>query len=66
MTQPEPPAPDSPLWEMPNVVLTSHIAGSIGDEVVRMADYAIAEFVKWQRGEPLRYAVTQEMLEWMA
>lgn len=66
VTQPEPAAPDSPLWELPNVFLTSHIAGSIGDEVVRMADYVIEEFVRWQRNEPLRYAVTEEMLELMA
>ena len=31
-----------------------------------MADYAIEEFVRWQRREPLRYAVTQEMLKLMA
>ena len=66
VTHPEPPAPDSPLRDLPNVFLTSHIAGSIGDEVVRMADYAIEEFVRWQRKEPLRYAVTEEMLEMMA
>ena len=66
VTHPEPPAETSPLWKMPNVVLSSHIAGSIGDEVVRMADFALEEFVRWQRQEPLRYAVTPEMLEWMA
>ena len=66
VTHPEPPLPDSPLWEMPNVHLTSHIAGSIGDEIVRMADYAIEEFIRWQRKEPLRYAVTEAMLELMA
>ena len=66
VTDPEPPAPDSALWSLPNVVLSGHIAGSIGDEVVRMADYCIEEFVRWERGAPLRYAVTREMLEWMA
>lgn len=66
VTHPEPSVPDSPLWTMPNVSLTGHIAGSIGDEVVRMADYVIEEFVRWQRNEPLRYGVTLEMLEWMA
>ena len=66
VTDPEPTPCDSPLWELPNVFLTTHIAGSIGDEVVRMADYAIEEFVRWQRREPLRYAVTLEMLESMA
>lgn len=66
VTQPEPTPPDSPLWYLPNVYLTTHIAGSIGDEVVRMADYVIEEFVRWQRKEPLRYAVSLEMLESMA
>lgn len=66
VTHPEPPAVDSPLWELPNAFLTSHIAGSIGDEVVRMADYMIEEFSRYERGESLRYAVTEEMLEKMA
>jgi phosphoglycerate dehydrogenase-like enzyme len=56
VTYPEPPREDSPLWTMPNVFLTSHIAGSIGDEVVRMADYIIEEFDAWEKGEPLRIA----------
>ncbi len=66
VTSPEPTPRDSPLWDLPNVHLTTHIAGSIGDEVVRMADYAIEEFVRWQRREPLRYAVSEDMLELMA
>lgn len=66
VTDPEPPRTDSPLWGLPNAFLTSHIAGSIGDEVVRMADYIIEEFAAWERGEPLRYSVSLEMLETMA
>ena len=66
VTDPEPPVPDSPFYDMPNVHLTSHIAGSLGDEVVRMADYAIEEFLNWEQGRPLRYAVTREMLTTMA
>ena len=66
VTHPEPPAAGSPLYYLPNVQLSSHIAGSLGDEVVRMADYVIEEFHRWQRGEALRYAVTLEMLETMA
>ena len=34
-----------------------HIAGSLNDEVGRMPDYMIAEFQRWQAGEPLLYQV---------
>lgn len=66
VTHPEPPTPDSPLYALPNVHLTTHIAGSLGDEVVRMADYMLDEFERWQNGEPLRYAVSLELLATMA
>ena len=66
VTDPEPPAPGSELYTLPNVHLTSHISGSLNNEVVRMADYAISEFEAWQSGRPLKYAVTLEMLEWLA
>jgi phosphoglycerate dehydrogenase-like enzyme len=66
VTDPEPPQPDSPLYDLPNVRLTSHIAGSTGREVVRMADFALEEFEAWAQGKPLRYAVSAAMLETMA
>lgn len=66
VTYPEPPVQDSPFYTMPNVHLTSHIAGSKADETMRMADYCIEEFLAWQSGRPLRYAVAQETLARMA
>ena len=66
VTWPEPPIRDSELYTLPNVFLSSHIAGSKGNEVYRMADCCIEEFERWTRGEPLRHAVTLEMLERMA
>ena len=66
VTSPEPPAPDSPLYALPNVLLTSHIAGSLGDEVVRLADAAIADFDAWRRGETMPGEVTLERLAHMA
>lgn len=66
VTHPEPPEESSSLYSLPNVTLTSHIAGSIGDEVIRMADYAISEFEAWRDGRPLRYSVTPELLKTMA
>ena len=66
VTNPEPPTPNSPLYELKNVMLTSHIAGSMNDEVVRLADYVIEEFITWQQALPLRYDVTLDMLKRMA
>ncbi|GEM_PF-60870 len=57
---------NAPLFALPNVRISNHIAGSQGDEVVRMADYMIEEFLRWEQGEPLRYAVTKERLKNMA
>lgn len=66
VTDPEPPAALSPLYELPNAQVSSHIAGALGDEVVRLADSAIEEFLRWERGEPLRWEVTAPMLARMA
>ncbi len=66
VTYPEPPAPESPFYRLPNVQLSSHIAGSIGIEVGRMADFMIEEFALFTLGKPARYNVTEKMLEIMA
>jgi phosphoglycerate dehydrogenase-like enzyme len=54
---PEPPDAESPLFGLPNVHLTSHIAGSANDEVRRMADSMIDEFQRWRSGSPLEFRV---------
>jgi phosphoglycerate dehydrogenase-like enzyme len=66
VTHPEPPAKDSPFYILPNVQLSSHLAGAHDDEVVRMADYMLAEFKRFQSGAPLQCAVSLEMLPRMA
>jgi len=65
VTWPEPPAPDSELWRLPNVVVSPHIGGTTGHEVVRLADCAIEEFEAWQAGKKLRYEVTREIFKTM-
>jgi phosphoglycerate dehydrogenase-like enzyme len=65
VTWPEPPDAASPLWTMPNVVMSPHIGGTIGDEVGRLADCVIEEFLAWSSGQPLRYQVTREILATM-
>jgi len=65
VTDPEPPAANSPLWTLPNVVISPHVGGTIGDEVTRLSDAMIDEFMAWQAGQALRYQVTREVLETM-
>src|SRR5699024_7577905 len=43
VTDPEPLPPDHPLWDLPNVLLTPHIAGSMGNELHRLGNAAVAE-----------------------
>lgn len=56
----------NPLRWTPNVVLTPHIAGSCGNEFLRMTDWMIEEFLHFSRNEPCRYEVTLDMLKTMA
>ncbi len=53
VTDPEPPAPDSPLFTLPNVILTPHIAGSLGPECLRLGRMMVAEADRYRRSEPL-------------
>ena len=66
VTDPEPPTADSPLYGCPNVFLTPHIAGSLGDEVRRMGAYMLDEYRRGESGGAYLYEVTPKMLETMA
>jgi phosphoglycerate dehydrogenase-like enzyme len=63
---PEPLPPDSALYDLPNVVLTPHIAGSLGTEISRMGDLAVDEVRRFLAGEPLRHEVHEHDLERIA
>ena len=60
VTYPEPPKPGSPLYTLPNVVLTPHIAGSLNDECRRMGRYAVEELQRYVHGEPQQWAISRE------
>ncbi len=66
VTDPEPPVADSPLWNLPNVHLTPHLAGSTSGEIRRLGSYAIEECLRLLRGEALRFEVSEAMLATMA
>jgi phosphoglycerate dehydrogenase-like enzyme len=52
VTDPEPLPPDHPLWELPNVLLTPHVAGSMGNELLRLGDAAVTEVERLAAGLP--------------
>ena len=66
VTYPEPPPPGSALYSLPNVVLTPHIAGSLGSERRRMGEAMVGELQRFVTGEPLLHAVTKEQVQYMA
>jgi phosphoglycerate dehydrogenase-like enzyme len=47
------------LFTLPNVVVTPHLAGSLGPERRRQGQVMAAELERFAAGEPLRYEVTQ-------
>ncbi len=66
VTFPEPPVAGSPLYTLPNCILTPHVAGSAGNEVCRMGTWMGQEFERFLSGENCQYEVTEKMLETMA
>jgi phosphoglycerate dehydrogenase-like enzyme len=66
VTYPEPPVPDSPLYELSNVFLTPHIAGSQAEECGRMGSYMADELERFINGDALRYQVSEEAFRRMA
>lgn len=66
VTCPEPPAPGSPLYELPNVFLTPHMAGSLGGECHRLGELVVSELRRFAAGLPLEWQVTRSQFETMA
>jgi phosphoglycerate dehydrogenase-like enzyme len=62
VTDPEVLPADSPLYELPNVLLTPHIAGSLGNELHRMTDQALDELERYAAGLPFADPVLPGML----
>ena len=66
VTYPEPPKENHPFYSLDNCILTPHIAGSIGNEVHRMAEYMLAEYERYTSGQKAVYEISEKMLETMA
>ncbi|MER7098599.1 hydroxyacid dehydrogenase [Streptomyces humidus] len=57
VTDPEPLPADSPLYRLPNVFLTPHIAGSLGNELERLGRIVVEELERLAEGLPLVHEV---------
>jgi len=66
VTDPEPPIEGSPLYTLPNVILTPHIAGSMDTECRRMAHYMIYDYKRYLAGEPLLWEISREKARTLA
>jgi phosphoglycerate dehydrogenase-like enzyme len=66
VTEQEPLQPGSPFHGLPNVVLTPHIAGSIGPECRRLGRMMVEDVARYLAGQPLRGEVFQEQLKILA
>jgi phosphoglycerate dehydrogenase-like enzyme len=66
VTDPEIPPPESPLYRLPNVFLTPHIAGAIGTERARLGNLAADEIERFIAGLPMRYSIEPARLQQLA
>ncbi|MBC8242063.1 MAG: D-2-hydroxyacid dehydrogenase [Alphaproteobacteria bacterium] len=54
----EPLAADSPLWDMPNVIITPHAADNVHDWASRFAHFFADNLGRWNTGQELLNVVT--------
>ncbi|WP_328946972.1 hydroxyacid dehydrogenase [Streptomyces sp. NBC_00250] len=66
VTDPEPLPRHHPLWDLPNVFITPHLAGAQGNEAGRLGALAVDELGRYARGVPLHHAVLLSDLERIA
>ena len=53
VTTPEPLPPDSPLWDLPNVIISPHNSAVAEGNERRQVDMFLANLRRWGRGEPM-------------
>jgi phosphoglycerate dehydrogenase-like enzyme len=62
VTEPEPLPAGSVLYDLPNVLITPHVAGSLGTETRRMSDAALDDLERYLTGRELLAQVMHEDL----
>lgn len=66
VTNPEPPVPDHPFRELPNVILLPHIAGSVNNGVYRLGTSIVDDIERLLNNEKMRGEVSSKQLNTLA
>ena len=61
VTPEEPPAPESPLWTAPRLIITPHVAGQSGHRIDAMTEFFCDNLGRYLRGEGLRNRVDKRL-----
>lgn len=61
VTAVEPLPPSSPLWEMPGVIITPHVAGQSARRIDKMTDFFCENLRRFLAGEPLVNLVDKQL-----
>jgi D-3-phosphoglycerate dehydrogenase len=62
VTDPEPLPPESRLWDMPNVIITPHVAGQSATRIDNMTRLFCENLRRWMQGGPLINRLTDKSL----
>jgi phosphoglycerate dehydrogenase-like enzyme len=55
----EPLPPDSPFWDLDNVLLSAHSADHVDGWVEDAVVFFVEQFTRWRNGEPLKNVVNK-------
>ncbi len=58
VTEPEPLPPDHPLWQLPNVLITPHVAASTPVSVAASLSFVREQAERYLAGKPLANVIT--------
>lgn len=61
VTETEPLAPESPLWDMPNVVITPHVGAQSKQRVDDSTSFAVENLKRYLAGQPLQNLVDKQL-----
>lgn len=61
VTDIEPLPSESPLWDMPNVIVTPHVGGQSATRIDDMTNFFCENLARWQTGRPLLNRVDKQL-----